>query len=76
MMERARKAQARMDGAWGLAAIAAAGRRGFGFRRGRRGGRGFFGSRQVLNDTEALEAERSWLKRRLSVVEDALNEEK
>jgi hypothetical protein len=55
---------------------AAAGRRGFGFRRGRRGGRGFFGSRQVLNDTEALEAERSWLKRRLSVVEDALNEEK
>jgi hypothetical protein len=54
----------------------AAGRRGFGFRRGGRGGRGsfgFFGPRQAWDDREALEAERSWLERRLSLIQGALN---
>jgi hypothetical protein len=55
---------------------ASAVRRGAGFRHGRGRGRGFFGffgSRQVWNDREVLEAEKTWLERRLSVVAKALN---
>ncbi|MCB2209807.1 DUF5320 family protein [bacterium] len=51
------------------------GRRGIGFRRGRGRGRGlggFLGIRSDWDDREVLEAEKTWLQRRLAAVEEAL----
>jgi hypothetical protein len=58
--------------------VSGRGRGFFGFRRGRRRGGRFFGSwniRTPINESEALEAEKSWLERRLKNVKDALGEE-